>query len=121
VTVCRDCCCGNLRKHPEVDHAALVDRLVQQTAGVAEVTVTTCLLACERSNVVVVSPSRTGRLVGARPVWLMQVVDVQTVDTIGRWLREGGPGLRDIPLALAAHRTTAGLRPGIPRLRAAPS
>ena len=109
VAVCRDCCCGSVRKHPGVDHASLVDRLVEHTAGIAEVTVTRCLLACERSDVVVVVPSREGRLAGARPVWLGRVLDAAIVDAVVRWLQAGGPGLAPLPPELSGLRTVAGL------------
>lgn len=106
VRVCHDCCCGTASKHPDVDHAALFDRLTARTVGRAEVSVTTCLLACERSNVVVVSPSGDGRRAGGRPVWLMRVLDAATVDAVAEWLSRGGPGLSEIPPALRQHETT---------------
>lgn len=107
VRVCHDCCCGTVSKHPDVDHAALLDRLAQQTVGRAEVSVTTCLLACDRSNVVVVSPSSEGRRAGGRPVWLMHVLGEATIDAVIEWLRHGGPGLSTIPAPLRQHEMTA--------------
>ena len=107
VRVCNDCCCGTVSKHPDVDHAALLDRLAEQTVGRAEVSVTTCLLACDRSNVVVVTPSSQGRGAGGRPVWLMHVLEVATIDAIVEWLRHGGPGLSRIPTALRQHEMTS--------------
>jgi (2Fe-2S) ferredoxin len=104
--MCRDCCCGTARKHPGVDHEGLVTRMAQLTAGFADVTVSACLLACERSNVVVVSPSPEGRLAGARPVWFQRVLDDATVESIAAWLRQGGPGLRELPLRLRQLETT---------------
>jgi (2Fe-2S) ferredoxin len=107
IRVCRDCCCGTARKHPEVDHDALVDRLTRGVGALAEVSVTACLLACDRSNVVVVSPSGAGRRVGGRPVWLGEVLDSGTVDAITAWVHAGGPGHADLPADLARHETTS--------------
>jgi hypothetical protein len=111
VRVCRDCCCGTARKHPGVDHDGLVGRLAEAVGDRAEVSVTTCLLACDRSNVVVVSPGSTGRRKGERPVWLGEVLDTRTVDAIASWVVAGGPGRADLPAALAAHRTTSPSQP----------
>ena len=109
VRVCRDCCCGSPDKHPGVDHDALLARLRETAAGHGRVRVTGCLLACERSNVVVVSPSPAGRRAGARPVWLKGVLEDAHVDAIVDWLHDGGPGVAALPAALAAHETFAGL------------
>jgi hypothetical protein len=96
VRVCRDCCCGTARKHPDVDHDALLDRLTATTEGVAVVDASTCLLACEKSNVVVVQPARAARHRGARPVWLREVLDA-------------GPGVSEVPPSLAELVTTPGV------------
>jgi hypothetical protein len=109
VRVCRDCCCGTPHKHPDVDHDALLDRLAGATHGAAVVDVSTCLLACEKSNVVVVQPSAAARRRGARPVWLREVLDVQAVDAIAGWVRSGGPGVAEVPPALATLVTTPGV------------
>ncbi|MGZ4438244.1 MAG: hypothetical protein ACXVWU_08230 [Nocardioides sp.] len=95
--VCRDCCCGTLTKHPDVDHDGLLDRLRDRTAGAARVDVSGCLLACDRSDVVVVSPSRRGRHLGARPVWVGEVLDERTADALADWVCDGGPGLAAVP------------------------
>jgi (2Fe-2S) ferredoxin len=107
--VCRDCCCGTALKHPGVDHDALLQRLAVATRGAAVVGATDCLLACEKSNVVVVQPSRAARRRGARPVWLREVLDVATVDAIAEWVRAGGPGATEVPPSLAASVTTPGV------------
>jgi (2Fe-2S) ferredoxin len=73
------------------------------------VTVSTCLLACDRSNVVVVSPSRQGRRAGGRPVWLRQVLSLGVTDAIAAWVRRGGPGLSPLPAELRSLRTRAGI------------
>ncbi len=104
VSACRGCCCGTARKHPTVDHEAQLAQLRSGIDGVANLRTTDCLGACERSNVVVVSPSRSGRKAGGRPVWLGTVLDPVTVDDISAWLRAGGPGFVKLPKALARHR-----------------
>lgn len=109
VRVCRDCCCGTARKHPDVDHDALFERLTRSTRGAATVQASTCLLACEKSNVVVVQPSRVARRRGARAVWLREVLDTGTVDAIADWVRAGGPGTVEVPPALAGSVTTPGV------------
>lgn len=94
VRVCRDCCCGTREKHPDVDHDALLAALTDGTRGYAEVDVTGCLLACDRSNVVVVSPG---------PHWFGDVLTTETVAALVAWIRAGGPGTR-VPRSLARHR-----------------
>ena len=106
VSVCRDCCCGTRRKHPHVDHDALLQRLVSGTQGRARVAVSTCLLACQSSNVVVVAPGRRGREAGGRPVWFQQVLDDSAVDAIAEWVHRGGPGLAALPEHLRPLRTS---------------
>ena len=103
VRVCSDCCCGSATKHPGVDHAGLRARLAAGLAGHAEVDVTTCLLACEHSDVVVVSPCAAARVDGARPLWLARVLDAALVDAVVAWVRAGGPGRAPLPTALAPH------------------
>lgn len=90
LTVCRGCCCGSTRKHPDTDHDRQLD--VLRAAG-ARVRVTDCLDACEHSNVVVVSPSPEARRAGARPVWLSGVLREDDTDALGEWVRAGGPGV----------------------------
>lgn len=101
VRVCRDCCCGTERKHPGVDHDGLLARLEDGAPGAARVSVSNCLLACDQSNVVVVSPSPSGRAAGGRPVWVRGVLDDTTVDAIIAWVAEGGPGWTDPPELVA--------------------
>jgi hypothetical protein len=97
VTLCRGCCCGTERKHPGVDHAGQVERLRDDTAGAGRVRLSDCLDACAHSTVAVVTPSPTGRAAGARPVWLLGVLDRATEDEITAWVRAGGPGVADPP------------------------
>jgi hypothetical protein len=93
LTVCRGCCCGTASKHPGVDHRAQLERF--RAAG--RVRVSDCLDACAYSNVVVVSPSPAGRAAGARPVWLLGVLDAETEDELAAWVRAGGPGVAEPP------------------------
>lgn len=100
VRVCRDCCCGTERKHPGVDHDGLLAGLEAGTRGSARVLRSGCLLACDESNVVVVTPSPLGRRRGARPVWLGGILDQASVDAIVFWVRSGGPGVAELPARL---------------------
>jgi (2Fe-2S) ferredoxin len=90
ITVCRGCCCGTERKHPEVDH----DRQLEvMRSRLGYVKVADCLDACEVSNVVVVQPSRTARAAGAKPVWVGSVLDDDAVHAVIDWVEAGGPGV----------------------------
>ncbi|MGW5238415.1 hypothetical protein ACWEOW_05745 [Monashia sp. NPDC004114] len=97
IRVCRDCCCGTARKHPGVDHDRLLAGLEVGTRGTARVLRSACLLACDQSNVVVVTPSPEGRRRGARPVWVGGVLDDAAVDDVVAWVRSGGPGVSPLP------------------------
>jgi (2Fe-2S) ferredoxin len=100
VTVCRDCCCGSAKKHPDVDHD---DQLRQLRAGLPaphRVRVSDCLDACEQSNVVVVHPTPAARRAGARPVWFGLVVSDDVTDDIAGWVQAGGPGVAPLPAVL---------------------
>lgn len=66
ITVCRGCCCGSQAKHPDVDHPGQFHQLRDQT-GASLLRLSDCLDACERSNVMVVTPSPAGRRAGAGP------------------------------------------------------
>jgi hypothetical protein len=107
VTVCRGCCCGTDRKHPGVDHDAQLDTLRDLLTGTARVRAVDCLGPCERSNVVVVQPSPSGRAGGGRPVWLGRVLDEGQLRLIAEWVADGGPGVGALPAALRAHRFAA--------------
>ncbi len=100
--VCRDCCCGTTAKHPGVDHDGLLDRLESRTRGRARVLRSACLLACDESNVVVVTPSPAGRRRGGRPVWVRRVLDADAVDAITDWVAAGGPGVAPVTPGAAA-------------------
>ncbi|MCX2955306.1 hypothetical protein [Lentzea sp. NEAU-D7] len=104
ITVCRGCCCGTERKHPEVDHDHQLEVL---RARLASVKVADCLDACEASNVVVVQPSRAARAAGARPVWVGSVLDDDAVRGVIDWVDAGGPGLAAPPPSVSARIVAA--------------
>ncbi|MGW6915750.1 (2Fe-2S) ferredoxin domain-containing protein [Kitasatospora sp. NPDC054939] len=116
VTVCRDCCCGSVRKHPEVDHAAQLERLRQAVGSAGTVRAVKCLDVCEKSNVVVVGPSREGREAGGRPVWLGWVLQDDMVDEVAEWVHAGGPGIAEPPGLLDLQRISVSrrVRDGLP-------
>ncbi len=97
VLMCRDCCCGSSKKHPGVDHDRLRDALVAgagRARAHVRVRVVDCLLACDRSNVVLVRDFAAG----GRPqdTWLGGVLDIASVDAVVRWAEEGGPVPTDL-------------------------
>jgi len=110
VTVCRDCCCGTTRKHPSADHDAQLEALREGVAGFGRVVVSQCLLACERSNVVVVSPAPEQRAAGVKPVWLARILFPRETQAVIDWVREGGPGVAEPPLLI---RAKVGERPDL--------
>jgi hypothetical protein len=101
VTVCRDCCCGTVRKHPDVDHEAQLSQLQEALGdgerGPGRLVVSQCLLACERSNVMVVTPAPGARRNGARPVWLSAVLTEEQTYAVAEWVCAGGPGRAPLP------------------------
>jgi (2Fe-2S) ferredoxin len=97
LTVCRDCCCGSLGKHPTVDHDRQIDRLRDALPAEHRVRRSLCLDACSQSNVVVVHPNPAARRQGARPVWFGLVLDDAIVTDISSWVRAGGPGVAAMP------------------------
>ncbi|MEJ2868085.1 hypothetical protein WCD74_09940 [Actinomycetospora sp. OC33-EN08] len=115
LTACRGCCCGTLRKHPDIDHAALLAQLVDAVGEHGRVRTSDCLGPCAESNVVVVAPTREARRAGARPVWLRTVLTPRAVEGIATWVAAGGPGLAEPPLEVEvltfdpASRTEEGL------------
>ncbi|MFI6096326.1 hypothetical protein ACIA8G_12265 [Lentzea sp. NPDC051213] len=99
VTVCRGCCCGTARKHPDVDH----DQQLEVLRGrLTAVRVADCLDACTESNVVVVQPSPAARAAGAKPVWVGSVLDDDAVHGVIDWIDAGGPGLAPPPPSVSA-------------------
>ncbi len=101
LTVCRDCCCGDRGKHPDVDHDAQLAVLRRAVGARHRVRVSECLKVCERSNVVVVHPTVAARRAGVRVVHLGDVLDDTLVAAIAAWLDAGGPGVSPPPAPLA--------------------
>ncbi len=97
VTVCRDCCCGSVRKHPEVDHDGQLTVLRSALEPGHRVRTSLCLDVCAQSNVIVVHPRPDARRAGARPVWFGLVLDDDVLDDLTGWIEAGGPGVADLP------------------------
>jgi len=100
VTVCQDCCCGSVVKHPDVNHegnlAAL--RAAVEATGRGVVRVVKCLDECERSDVVVVRRRAASR---TETIWLGWVNDDAAAATLTDWLCGGAVG--PLPDTLALH------------------
>lgn len=86
VLLCRDCCCGTERKHPDVDHAAQEKRLLAacDRSG-ATLRRTSCLNRCEVSNLIVLRTTRG-------PLWLGRVLDAQLTEEIAALIESGAEG-----------------------------
>lgn len=84
VLVCRGCCCGTERKHPQVDHLAQLNA-IRDTAerARAQVRVTDCLDACDRSNVLVL---RRRQRSGTVTVWLGGVLAAHQTSALCDWM-----------------------------------
>lgn len=106
VTVCRDCCCGSLRKHPTVDHGAQLATLKELLEPDHRVRTSLCLDVCAQSNVVVVQPTPQARRTGARPVWFGLVLDDTVLSDLITWIQAGGPGLAPVPAVLELSQIT---------------
>ena len=87
VEICRGCCCGTVRKHPDVDHDAHfreIERAVRQR-GRALVRRTGCLGACDLSNLVVVRPK--GRSHDSPDaMWFGRILTDNDVRSLSRWI-----------------------------------
>jgi hypothetical protein len=110
IRMCRGCCCGTERKHPDVDHDGIAEVLEKDIGPDAETLRVDCLWACDLSNVVVINPAANARRLGARPAWIPGVNSVQRARVIAEWVRRGGPGIAEAPAALGEVHTAAGLR-----------
>ncbi|WP_375386892.1 (2Fe-2S) ferredoxin domain-containing protein [uncultured Amnibacterium sp.] len=110
VVVCRGGDCGSRRTHPRVDHAGQLARLREALDGQhATVVASRCLDACDRSNVVVVSPGRQGREAGIEPVWFGEVLDEAATEAVVDWVASGDARTEPPPL-LGGHRFDADRR-----------
>jgi hypothetical protein len=103
VTVCRGCCCGTDRKHPDTDHDAQLRRLEAAVRPHGVVRVSDCIDACGQSNVVIVQPSPAGRRRRGRPTWLGWINDEASLVDVVTWLAAGGPGIAPLPEPLELH------------------
>ncbi|MDG4832828.1 hypothetical protein O7627_26490 [Solwaraspora sp. WMMD1047] len=103
MTLCRGCCCGTARKHPQVDHDGQLDQLRHGVGAADRVRRSECLNVCDRSNVLVVQPTPAARRAGARPVWLAEVLDPVVLAAVADWVRAGGPGAAPLPPSLRPH------------------
>lgn len=91
VLVCRGCCCGTTRKHPDVDHDEQVARLRSACA----VRVVGCVDECAHSNVVIVRrPSQPS-------LWLGGLLDPSLTEALRTWLARGAAG--PVPASLRPH------------------
>ena len=109
IVVCRGCCCGTPRRHPDVDHhahLATLRRTRDRTGRTMPVFVSGCLGPCAEGNIIVIHPSASGRRRGARPIWLGFINDDQAISELTGWLAAGGPGIIPIPATLEFHRIT---------------
>jgi (2Fe-2S) ferredoxin len=85
VILCRDCCCGTLRKHPEVDHDGQREALREAAErGGGRLVISECLKRCEVSNVVVVKVRGEAR-------WFGGVLTPEATATLAGWLERGAP------------------------------
>lgn len=100
VRMCRGCCCGTARKHPDVDHDAIAEILATMTGPNADLIRVDCLWACDQSNVVVVNPDPEARRNGAKPAWLTHVNTLDRAHALAAWVRAGGPGRATPPAEL---------------------
>ncbi len=90
VLICRGCCCGTARKHPDTDHDAQLAAL----SASARVRVVDCVDECSRSNVIIVRPG------DGTSVWFGRVLDEATTAAMCDWLIAGAP--RPVPAHLAS-------------------
>jgi hypothetical protein len=91
VLVCRGCCCGTERKHPETDH----DAQLAAIAAVARTRVVGCVDECAHSNVVVVRPG------DGTSIWLGGILDPATTSALCDWLERGATS--PVPAVLSGH------------------
>lgn len=105
VMVCRDCCCGSPRKHPDVDHGRQLAEVNASVAawGRGEVRVTRCMGQCSDSNVIQVKRQIIGPDGGGRreTLWLGRILDLEVTKSLTSWLSLGCPG--DPPEVLVPH------------------
>jgi hypothetical protein len=94
VILCRGCCCGTERKHPDVDHSAQ-ERAFAAAAerGGGKLVLSDCLDRCEASNLAVVRA-------GGQNLWFGGLLSVEQTQCFSAWLAVGAP--LPVPAELAA-------------------
>jgi hypothetical protein len=94
VILCRGCCCGTERKHPDVDHAAQQEALAaaaQQAGG--KLVLSDCLDRCEASNLAVLRAH-------GQNLWLGGVLAPADTARLAAWIAAGAP--LPVPAELAS-------------------
>ncbi len=106
VLLCRGCCCGTARKHPNTDHEQQEQILVAAGSRGPTTRVRTvgCLGPCSHSNVVVIRPIGTA---GQR-TWIGRVNTLPRTRSLAAWI-EAGADLEDLPEELLRDRFVADL------------
>jgi (2Fe-2S) ferredoxin len=104
--MCDGCCCGTDRKHPDVDHAGIRERIdaAAVSAG-GRSRVVGCVGACDHSNVVIVRPAG----ISTDRVWVGGVLDEEIVDRLCDWIAAGA--VAPAPAAVAARVFSSGSSP----------
>lgn len=101
VVLCRGCCCGTQRKHPDFDHALQgleLREAAEKTGG--KLRYSNCLGPCEHSNVAVVKQPEKQAL------WFGGLLSTDLTDELARWIT--GQGTLPLPDSLKAQRIPAG-------------
>ena len=95
VHICDGCCCGTIRKHPDVDHAEQRRRIAAAAErGGGQARVVGCLGECHASNLVVV------RRRGRRATWIGSLLDDTSTEHLCEWLADGAD---ELPSALRSN------------------
>jgi hypothetical protein len=94
VILCRGCCCGTERKHPDVDHAAQERALAAAAEqGGGKLALSDCLDRCEASNLAVVRAH-------GQNLWFGGQLALEQTERLAAWLAAGAP--LPVPAELAA-------------------
>lgn len=101
VLLCRGCCCGTARKHPDTDHQQQ-ERILAAAGSrcpTARVRTVGCLGPCSYSNVVVIRPIGSS---GER-TWLGRINTLAQTLSLSAWI-EAGADLDSLPAQPALDR-----------------
>lgn len=101
VHVCRDCCCGTWRKHPEVDHSAQLETLTRTVDSLpgGQIKTTKCVGECRHSNVLIIRRFLHGRTL---TTWLGNILRERQTLALCQWLTQGA--YQDLPLPSSLKR-----------------